>query len=379
MESDREFAVLHEIAAALNASVQLDEALETTLEKAGELMGLETGWIWLFGDESGDPYLAASRNLPAGLRERPELMEGRCYCLNSFEEGDLEGAANVNVVRCSRLQQLDEGTEGFAFHTSVPLYGRDESRLGIMNLATTDWRELDDDELQTLRTVSDLVAMAVERTRLFERSLQLGAAEERNRLAREMHDTIVQGLAGLVMQLESAEARLDGGEAPAGLREVLDRGIEMARENLREARSSVEDLRASPLRDQRVWEAIEELLEDRASNEGWEATFDGPETEASVSDRAETALFRVAQEGLANVVQHAEATVVRVAIEVDADRVVLVIEDDGVGFDVAPARDAHWGLVGMRERVDRIGGRFRVESERDQGTTVRAEVPRERR
>ena len=113
---NRELAILHSIAEALNHQVDLTRALQTVLDQVGALFDLTTGWVWLIHDKTGESYLAASRNLPPGLAEDPQLMEGDCYCLRTYREGDLEGAANVNVVRCSRLNGLISGTAGLRHH-----------------------------------------------------------------------------------------------------------------------------------------------------------------------------------------------------------------------------------------------------------------------
>ena len=375
MDRTRELTVLSEISAALNEAVELGEALETTLEKAGELLDLETGWVWLLESDTGNPYLAASRALPPGLRDRPELMEGECYCLNTFERGDLEGAANINVVRCSRLQQLTDGTGGFAYHASVPLYGRDDEKLGVLNLATRDFRELDDDELQLLQTVSELVAMAVQRTQWYEESRQLGAIQERNRLARDIHDTIAQGLSGLVMQLESADAMIEGESRDDTLADIVDRALELARENLEEARRSVRDLRAAPLDDQSLPAALERLVERRGAEEGWEVALTVVGGAQPLDERIETALYRIVQESLTNIAQHADATDVSVALTVEPDDAEVVVSDDGTGFDPASLDEANFGLVGMRERTRRIGGEFSLESSWTEGTSIVVSVP----
>src|SRR5439155_15072077 len=134
----------------------------------------------------------------------PRRMTGSCYCLDTYRKGDLQGAANVNVVACSRLEALVDGTNGLAYHASVPLYAHGK-RVGVLNVASPDWRELSAEELRILYTVGDLLSIAVERARLFAKSTQLGAAEERNRLAREIHDTLAQGLSAISLQLETAD------------------------------------------------------------------------------------------------------------------------------------------------------------------------------
>src|SRR5829696_1768198 len=207
---NHELSVLNEIARELNRSVELGEALGFTLSQVAELLGLRTAWIWLIDDSSPEPYLAAARNLPPALADDPRRMDGSgyCYCLDTYKRGDLEGAANVNVLTCSRLDGLVDGTGGLRYHASIPLYAG-EKKLGVMNVASPQWRGLSSEDLQLLSTIGDLLAIAVERARLYDRSARFGAVEERNRLAREIHDTLAQGLTATGLQLESAEALLD--------------------------------------------------------------------------------------------------------------------------------------------------------------------------
>src|SRR6188768_2878843 len=113
-------------------------------------------------------------------------MNGSCTCLDLYEEGNMKGAANI--ITCSRLKWLSGGTEGLRYHATVPLYAYGKE-IGVMNVASTGWRELSPDDLQTLHTVGDLLGIAIERARLFARSADIGATRERNRLAREIHDT----------------------------------------------------------------------------------------------------------------------------------------------------------------------------------------------
>lgn len=101
------------------------------------------------------------QNLPPALVHNPSLMEGDCYCLRTYREGDLEGAANVNVVTCSRIKNLVDGTDGLRYHASIPLYASDNTRLGVLNVASEDWRELSAEDLRLLYTVGDLLSIAV--------------------------------------------------------------------------------------------------------------------------------------------------------------------------------------------------------------------------
>ncbi len=252
---NRELSILNIIAQALNRSVDLEQTLHAALAQAADLFDLHTGWIWLLEETSSDSYLAATQNLPPGLSNHPELMEGSCYCLDTYRAGDLNGAANVNVVTCSRLKKLVGGSGGLRYHASIPLYAHGK-QLGVMNLASPDWRELSPADLRLLYTVGDLLSIAIERARLFAHSTEFGAVTERNRLAREIHDTLAQGLAGIVLQLETAEILLGAGPKIEHAERSIHQALELARANLKEARRSVLDLRAAPLEGRSLAEAL---------------------------------------------------------------------------------------------------------------------------
>ena len=376
---NHELSVLNAIARELNRSVNLGEAMEVTLSRVAELLGLRTGWIWLVGESSPEPYLAAAQNLPPALAEDPRRMDGSgyCYCLDTYTRGDLEGAANVNVLTCSRLDGLVDGTDGLRYHASIPLYAGDD-KLGVMNVASPDWRSLSPEDLQLLYTIGDLLSIAVERARLFARSAQLGAVEERNRLAREIHDTLAQGLTATALQLESADALLDASPAPGKAHEPLRRALSLTRSNLEEARRSVLDLRAAPLEGRSLTEALAALVN------GWEVQTDVSTRYMTVNGgrplppRVEVALYRICQETLANVARHAEATRVTVRLVASPERVQLIVEDDGRGFDAAEVSGDRHGLVGMNERARMLSGTLEVKSSPGAGTRVEVMVPLEK-
>jgi two-component system, NarL family, sensor kinase len=374
---NHELSVLNEIARELNRTVNLGEALGFTLAQVAELLGLRTGWIWLMNEDSSEPYLAAVQNLPPALADDPRRMDGSgyCYCLDTYKRGDLEGAANVNVLTCSRLGGLVDGTDGLRYHASIPLYAQ-EKKLGVMNVASPGWRSLSPEDLQLLYTIGDLLSIAVERAGLFARSTRLGAVEERNRLAREIHDTLAQGLTATALQLESADALLDADSEKA--HEPLRRALSLTRSNLEEARRSVLDLRASPLEGRPLSEALKALVKRWEAETGIAARYGAVNGSRPLPPSVEAALYRICQEALTNVARHAGAERATVRLVATPDRVRLAVEDDGRGFDAAGVLEDRHGIVGMRERAEVLGGTLEVRSEPGEGTRIEVTVPLEK-
>jgi two-component system NarL family sensor kinase len=372
---NRELSILNSIAQALNRQVDLSQALHAALAQVADLLDLQTGWIWLLREDTGESDLAAAQNLPPALANAPRRMEGSCYCLDTFQAGDLSGAANVNVVTCSRLNGLVDGTDGLRYHASIPLYAHDK-KLGVLNVASADWRELAPDDLRLLYTVGDLVSIAVERARLFARSAQFGAAEERNRLAREIHDTLAQGLTAIALQLETADVLLEGEGSPERVRQAVQQALALTRANLEEARRSVLDLRAAPLEGRTLAEALAALAAQREWKQGnLHVKFDVAGESRSLPLRIETSLYRIAQEALTNIVHHAQARHATVLLAMLPHQVQLVIQDDGRGFDPNRIPKGRYGLIGLNERVKLLGGSLKVLSNPGAGTRIEAVIP----
>ena len=372
---NRELSILNSIAEGLNREVDLGQALHIVLIQVINLLDLHTGWVWLFDDKTGQSYLAASRDLPPGMANYPQLMEGDCYCLKTYRDGDLEGAANINVVKCSRLASLVDGKGGLTYHASIPLYGPENKRLGVLNVVSSDWRELSENDLRILYTVGDLLSIAVERARLFEHSAELGAVEERNRLAREIHDTLAQGLAAIALQLETAEVILEAVRDPERARTAVHQALTLTRNSLEDARRSVLDLRSAPLEGRTLAEALTALTDGFSEDGGLAAGFESVGGARPLPARIEAGLYRMAQEALTNVVSHSEANQVLVRLVTTPDEIKLSVEDDGKGFEPSAIPEERYGLVGINERAKLLGGTVDVRSSEGVGTQIEVRVP----
>ncbi|MBO0778137.1 MAG: GAF domain-containing sensor histidine kinase [Ktedonobacteraceae bacterium] len=383
LRRNRDLAILYDIAGYLNHQVDVHEALQGVLARVTELLDMKTGWVWLL-NEQGHTYLAASQALPPYLSDHPERMTGSCLCLDTFLSGSLEGAGNVDVLRCSRLKNAERDSDptalGLRFHASVPIYAGN-TRLGVLNVASEGWRELEPQELQLLHIISDQIGLAIQRARISAEhtrsATRLATTEERNRLAREIHDTLAQGLAAIALQLETADALSQ--TRPERAHEAIQRALKLARGNLEEARRSVMDLRAAPLQDRTLVEALAELVQHEQQAQTIHVQFRSrPSTNFPVLPaRVEVTLYRIAQEALTNALKHSGAEHIEVILDGKEQCVYLIVRDDGKGFDPGEVNQSpgHFGLTGMAERVKLMGGHLCIESEPETGTCIAVEVP----
>jgi signal transduction histidine kinase len=218
---------------------------------------------------------------------------------------------------------------------------------------------------------------------LSERTTQRAGVEaERARLAREIHDTLAQGFAGIVTQLQAAEQAHDTSERDRH----TDAALTLARDGLAEARRSMQALRPAALDSARLPDAIANVARTWSARTGIPTAVHTDGRERSLPTDAEVALLRTAQEALVNIERHADARRVDLALRYAAHEALLEIRDDGRGFDpdvlVSPPPGRHdsgfgggFGLIAMRERIEALAGDLIVESRPGHGTAVRAEVP----
>jgi signal transduction histidine kinase len=228
------------------------------------------------------------------------------------------------------------------------------------------------------RTIAKLESTMAENAGLHAQLLtsarEAGVHDERERLAREIHDTLAQGLIGIITQLQAAEQTGAEGER----RRHLGTAARLARESLSEARRSVRALRPEPLADAALPDALADVVARWSQDTGVPAELASTGTARPIHPELEVSLLRTAQEALANVAKHADANRVRLTLSYMEDVVSLDIRDDGRGFapDAEQPRDGGgFGLTAMRQRLRRVAGTLAIESEPGAGTAVSASVP----
>jgi len=206
---------------------------------------------------------------------------------------------------------------------------------------------------------------------------QLATTQERNRMARELHDTLAHTLSGLAVQLEATRSLW--GSAPRRAGEMLEEALVATRKGLAETRKSIQALRASPLDDLGLLLAIRNLAESAADRAGTTLNLETPQNLEKLPPDVEQCVFRVAQEALENAVRHSEARRFDVQLRPEDSRIILLVADDGRGFNATQTDNReHFGLKGMRERVEMIGGELDIHSQPEQGTVVRLSLKVER-
>jgi two-component system, NarL family, sensor kinase len=374
LSKTRALRVLKEVAETLNSATTEQHATSVALRRMADLLGVETGWVWLRDPESDRFYNAAVQNLPPYLQE-PVRMTGRsCWCLELFRSGKLT-TRNIDVVECSRLAPATAAGEaastgGLRCHASVPLYAGDRA-LGVMNLAMRGWRRLTRQELDLLTTIADQVGVAIERARLGEQSIEHARADERSRIARDVHDTLAQGFTAVGLHIEAGLSHLEPrNEARPALRLALD----AARQGLDEARRSITSLRASPLENRSLAEALGALTRRFTADTGVRVRTNVADL-GPLPMEVESELFRIASEALTNVRKHARAREASLSLDLVRRRLRLTVSDAGVGFQARGARRRGFGLSGIEDRARSVGGRATIRSAPGRGTTVTVTVP----
>jgi signal transduction histidine kinase len=393
-QRNRELAATAAIAQAISTE-QLDLAgtLERALQVILEVTGLRAGWVMLLPEGGGEPVLASSAGLPSEIAEKQAVFRSpECECGKVLDLGQPRVVHPLHTACPIRALDLGNG-QAPTCHASVPLLTRSKA-LGVLNLAGDDPAALDAELLAFLGAVGRQLGVAIENARLWEalklRDLLLSQLleqaittqeEERRHIARELHDQIGQALTSILVWLRALEAETDGAEGvvvdPVRWKELKA----VVADTLEGVRELAVELRPSVLDDLGLVPAVQRAVRIYQERHGLVIDFEAVGLEGMrLPPAIETALYRIAQEALTNVIQHACTNRGSLLLAARAGMVTLIVEDDGCGFDtdrlVNGSMDEHWlGLSGMRERAALLGGRLTIESAPGSGTTVFVEIP----
>jgi signal transduction histidine kinase len=248
--------------------------------------------------------------------------------------------------------------------------GRVSGFIGIRFSLRRGFRQ---EEIELTRALAHQATLAIQLTRLSAQSRQSAVMAERNRMARDIHDTLAQGFTGVIVQLEAAGEAMSQSRT-ARVSDHLNQAGELARESLREARRSVQALRPQALEGKQVSEALKDLIEKMTRGTTVHAEFTLQGNQQKLPPEWEANLLRIGQEVLTNVLRHARASTFNVLLVFDSREIRLNLRDDGCGFD-PKRRHEGFGLQGMRERAEGMGGHLSIESANGKGTMISIVLP----
>lgn len=284
--------------------------------------------------------------------------------LRLTRQGLLAGVYYLILMVISLLQRPGQGSLGSLLLGTIPmvifvviyvtLYMRqNEAREQAQSLAA---------ELESANRQLSEYAAQVE---------DLTIANERQRMARELHDTLSQGLAGLILQLEAADAHLTHNRNDKA-RTIITSTMEQARSTLADARRAIDDLRQTSLND--LDSALRLEISRFTNATGIPIDFHSDRT-PPLPDPVKETFVRAVAEALTNIAHHAQARNVEVDVRLKAESVSVTVQDDGVGFEPSSIPSGHYGILGIKERIRFVNGSFDIESTRDKGTVLRIEIP----
>lgn len=246
--------------------------------------------------------------------------------------------------------------------------------IGFIGFAFCDQTVLSTEQLEFVQALTNQATLAIHLTRLAEQARTNALTDERNRLAREIHDTLAQAFTGISLQLEAAKNILS--QQPETAKSYLDQARDLTRQGLSEARRSVHALRSEALERETLVKALQKNLTQMTLNTSLQTEFQIQGTPILLEEGLQLNLLRIGQEAITNVLRHAQAKTLTVTLAFTDQEVGLCVTDDGVGFEPQDVADiTGFGLVGIRERTVRYQGQVKITSHPGERTTIEVKMP----
>lgn len=375
VQRNRELAALNAVGEVLSRSPKVGDVLPRALDAILEAIGAEAAEILLRDEDTGEMVLWVHRGLFAeAFRHVVRFGPGEGIPGRVAASG--QPLVVRDLARDPGFIRREVVAKGFRAFASVPLTAKDRV-VGVLDVATFNPRRPTPEDMRLLTAVGHQLGMAIENFRLSEQLQVMAVVNERQRLAREMHDSLAQSLGYLHLRLADAQRRLARETAPGAAE--LGELKRVARDAYEEVRQAIFGLRTMVSRRLGMIPTLTEYLHDWSRQTGIAVDLKIGDDEASrFSPGVEVQLIRIVQEALANVRKHSAAARVVVSIKPEGEFARVMIQDDGRGFDpLTMVREKRhcFGLETMRERAEAVGGELVVSSVHGQGTTVEARLP----
>ncbi len=372
----RELEALYQAEEKLNRAeeelyrrLRLDLVLQTLVDVAVELLQADKSSLMVWDAQQEKLVVRAAHGFS------PETMARMSFALGEGIVGRVAASGEPMVVEDTRADPCvarritePEGIRSF-MHVPIKI---GEQVFGVFNVSYTRPRAFNADDRRLFLALAQRAALAIENARLYEQAQQAATLEERQRVARELHDSVAQAIYGITLYAEAATRLLAAGKvakAAEHLRELRD----TAQEALRDMRLLLFELRPPELEQVGLAAALQARLEAVEGRAGLETEL-RVEGEGRLPFEIEEGLYRIAQEALNNALKHAQARKVTVYLRQDERGVTLEVADDGIGFDPKAVEGKGMGLRSIAERVRLMGGRLEIQSGPGKGTRVRVNI-----
>jgi signal transduction histidine kinase len=377
-ERTRELATLLDVSRNVASTLDLEQLLGVILDQLKAVA--ESDGAAILALQGKDLIVLARRNPLAGTAPLPDrystsghgslwdaLSKGDPVIINDIYADDLHARTYRSVVG-------DSLETGFSYERSfmaVPMMLKDRP-VGLVSLSSSRAGYFTPHHAALTAAIAQQAAVAIENARLYEQAQEVAVLEERQRLARELHDSVSQALFAVALGARTARTLVE--RDPGRAVEPLDYVLAQAEAGLAEMRALIFELRPQALDDEGLVAALRRQIEATQVRHNIEVRA-ALGKEPDVAFDVKEAIYRIGQEALHNTVKHARATSVEIRLSEDAEALILDIRDDGKGFDASSTFPGHLGLRTMRERALRFGGVLRVTSSPGRGTQVHAVVP----
>ena len=374
---EQEATTLHRLGAQISASLELTEVLNAVAEASRQMLAADIGAVGLLDDKREEVLVKAT----AGART--ESLKHLRVPVRDQTPGSILTSGQPIVIEVYKPNLLTPhdidliAAEGIVSLLVVPLQ-RGERMLGLIGVMTRQRRHFSKSDVLLLTRLAHQVVVAIENAQLYQQVRHIAVLEERDRLAREMHDYLAQALGYLNLKATITDGLLSDGQ-PTQARDSLLELKQIAKETYTDVREAVFSLRTTMSSGLGLLPTLREYLAEYRTHYGVDARLAVEnETLAEFPTDVGVQVIRIIQEALTNVRRHAGASKVWIRFEQDSDQVRISVEDDGQGFDPTRAiaqRHEHFGLQIMRERAESVGGDLKIDSHPGQGTRISLWVP----
>jgi PAS domain S-box-containing protein len=366
----------------LTTAPEPEKFIGQMLSTIGRLLNAHTASLWLFDDSSDALILRSSTSdggkLVAPDPEHPFIKNPLFWKENAVVQ---ELLFTAGPVVCDDVETDPRVTGDWGEHLkrngtkrflAVPLVvgGQVRGFVGIRHIDRAPYRP---EEIELTQALAHQVMLALRLNEFAEQGQRAAVLEERNRMARDIHDTLAQGFTGVIVQLEAAEDAVSCGYRKEA-DDHLHRASELARRSLSEARRSVHALRPQALQEHNFWDALKGSIKNTTVGTALHTTFEAQGKLPELPQPWQENLLHIGQEALTNALKYAHARHFETRLTYKAKKLRLELRDDGEGFK---AKDRHdgVGLSGMRERVEQMGGELKITSSRGKGTKITVLLP----